>query len=234
MLSVLTPTRNRFNEFHLAVECMRHQNFIGKIEWVIVEDGDQDVRPLLTELPENVEINYSRLDGVSPIGKKRNACVDQAREQICVFWDDDDYYHEDYLSETYHLLTSQFVYGVLGSSILIAYDLSSNIFYSVGKHGNHSPNGVIAFTKKAMRQYDLKYRDKDTHGEERYFLKDFCVPLLHRNPMKSIVAIQHGNNTWNVKFREEDKMGYEFPDWAKKCIETYFSYNNKDDVRSTS
>jgi len=52
--------------------------------------------------------------------------------------------------------------------------------------------------------------------------------------MKSIVAIQHGNNTWNVTFNEEDKMHYEFPDWAKKCIETYFKYINKDDFSTTS
>jgi len=54
MLSVLTPTKNRFNQFHLAVECMKHQNFTGKIEWVIVEDGKDNVRTLLNDLPENI------------------------------------------------------------------------------------------------------------------------------------------------------------------------------------
>lgn len=223
MLSVLTPTKNRSKPFHLAVECMKRQNFQGKIEWVIVEDGEEDVRPLLEDLPENIEVNYTRLTGDNTVAKKRNVCLDQANQQVCVFWDDDDYYHEDYLSETYYLLTSQFVYGVLGSAVVIAYSVSSTMFYSMGKHGNTSPCGVLAFTKKALKQYDMRFNEEDKHAEEVYFLKDFCVPLLHRNPMKSIVAIQHGKNTWNVTFDEKNKMGYEFPDWAKKCIETYFS-----------
>lgn len=223
MLSVLTPTKNRFNQFHLAVECMKHQNFTGQIEWVIVEDGQDNVKTLLNDLPENITINYIRLEYDVPLAKKRNICVDQANQLVCVFWDDDDYYDENYLSETYHLLTSQYVYGVIGSAVVIAYSVASNMFYSVGKHGNHSSCGVIGFTKKAMKQYDLRFRDEDTIAEEIYFLKDFCVPLLHRNPMKSIVAIQHGKNTCPVRFLEQNKMEYTFPDWAKKCIETYFN-----------
>ncbi len=234
MISVLTPTKNRFNPFHLAVECMKRQTFQGKIEWVIVEDGNEDVRPLLVDLPENIEIAYTRLEGEHSVAKKRNVCLDQASQQVCVFWDDDDYYHEDYLSETYHLLTTQFVYGVIGSAIVIAYSLASNMFYSMGKHGNSSPCGVLGFTKKALRQYEMRFNEEDIHGEEVYFLKDFCVPLLHRNPMKSIIAIQHGKNTWNVTFDEKNTMGYDFPDWAKKCIETYFIQYNKDDIGATS
>jgi len=222
MLSVLTPTRNRVHTFHLAVECMKHQTFTGNVEWVIVEDGDQDVRPLLVDLPENVTVKYVRLEGVSPVGKKRNVCLDQASQEVCTFWDDDDFYNPEYLAETYWLLTSQKVFGVIGSSTLLAYSVSLMCFYVKGKHGNHSPAGVLGFTKRAVKQYKMKFRDEDTHAEESYFLKDFCVPLLHRNPMKGIVAIQHGENTWNVTFSDDEKTQYEFPDWAKKCIETYF------------
>lgn len=222
MISVLTPTRNRQNLFHLAVECMKHQTFQGEIEWVIVEDGDQDVRPLLVDLPEKMTVKYVRLEGVSPIGKKRNVCVSEASREVCVFWDDDDFYNPEYLAETYWLLTSQKVFGVVGSSVLLAYSVASMCFYVKGKHGNDSPCGVLGFTKRALKQYKMKFRDEDAHAEETYFLKDFCVPILHRNPMKSIVAIQHGQNTWNVTFDDSEKTQYEFPDWAKKCIETYF------------
>lgn len=222
MISVLTPTKNRFNEFHLAVECMKHQKFEGDIEWVIVEDGEEDIRSLLTDLPPNVSVQYSRLTDTLPIGKKRNETLNKASYEVCVFWDDDDYYDPEYLSQTYWLLTSQKVFGVVGSPVVIAHSLASGLTYAKGKSGNHSPCGVLGFTQRAVQQYGLRFRDEDTHGEERYFLKDFCVPLMHRNPLKSIVAIQHGNNTWNVTFKEEEQFDYTFPDWAKKCIETYF------------
>ena len=107
MLSVLTPTKNCFQEFHLAVECMKHQEFQGQIEWVIVEDGEQDVRSLVEDLPPNVKVAYTRLDGIHTIGEKRNVCLDKATHEICVFWDDDDFYHPEYLAQTYWLLTSQ-------------------------------------------------------------------------------------------------------------------------------
>jgi glycosyltransferase involved in cell wall biosynthesis len=222
MLSVLTPTKNRFQEFHLAIECMKRQDFQGQIEWVIVEDGEQDVRTLLEGLPETVKVQYTRLDGSYTIGEKRNVCLDKATHEVCVFWDDDDFYDPEYLSQTYWLLTSQKVFGVVGSPIVVAHSLASGLTYAKGKSGNHSPCGVLAFTKRAVQQYELRFRDRDTHGEERYFLKDFCVPLMHRNPMKSIVAIQHGANTWNVVFDKDEEFDYTFPDWAKKCIETYF------------
>jgi glycosyltransferase involved in cell wall biosynthesis len=222
MISVLTPTKNRFAEFHLAVECMKHQTFQGQIEWVIVEDGEQDVQTLLTDLPQNVTVNYSRIDGINPIGKKRNVCLDKASRELCVFWDDDDFYDPEYLAQTYWLLTSQQVFGVVGSPIVIAHSLTSGLTYVKGKSGNHSPCGVLGFTKKAVAQYGMRFRDSDTHAEEPYFLKQFRVPLMHRNPLKSIVAIQHGRNTWNVVFDDTEQFDYTFPDWAKKCIETYF------------
>jgi glycosyltransferase involved in cell wall biosynthesis len=194
---------------------MRRQTWTDPVEWIIVEDGEQDVRSLLTGLPENVVVRYVRLDDVEPIGRKRNRCVDLATAPICVFWDDDDFYHHEYLAETYKALAEQSLYGVVGQSILLVYSTSTGLMYAKGKKGNFSACGVLAFTKSAIKQYDLRFNDEDTHGEERAFLKDFCVPILKRNPFKSIVAVQHGENTWNVKFKDEELLdGYKLPDWA--------------------
>lgn len=215
VLSVLTPTCNRASRFPLAVECMRRQTWTDPVEWVIVEDGTQDVRSLLTDLPENVMIRYERIDGDEPIGKKRNRCVELATGPIYIFWDDDDFYHPEYLAETYKSLAEQSIYGVVGQSTLLVYSASTGLMYAKGKKGNFSGCGVLAFTRSAMKQYDLRFRDEDTHGEERFFLKDFRVPILKRNPFKSIVAIQHGENTWNVKFKDEEVLhDYKLPEWA--------------------
>jgi glycosyltransferase involved in cell wall biosynthesis len=194
---------------------MRRQTWTDPVEWIIVEDGEQDVRSLLTDLPENVMVRYERVDCVEPIGRKRNRCVDLATGLICIFWDDDDFYHPEYLAETYKSLAEQSLYGVVGQSILLVYSASTGLMYAKGKKGNVSACGVLAFTKSAIKQYGLRFRDEDTHGEERAFLKDFCVPILKRNPFKSIVAVQHGENTWNVKFKDDEILhDYKLPDWA--------------------
>lgn len=221
MLSVLTPTRNRLSRFPLAVECMRRQTWTKPVEWIIVEDGDDNVQSLLTDLPENVLVRYVKLDALEPIGGKRNLCVDLSTAPVMVFWDDDDFYHEEYLAETYTALAEQKVYGVVGQSLLLVYSTSTGLMYAKGKRGNFSACGVLAFTRSAVKQYGLRFRDEDTHGEERYFLKDFCVPLLKRNPFKSIVAIQHGQNTWNVIFKESDKLpDYKLPEWVLGYVDT--------------
>jgi glycosyltransferase involved in cell wall biosynthesis len=215
-ISVLTPTANRTNWFVLAVECMKRQTWFDlghEIEWIIVEDGEQDVRTLLTDLPPGVEIRYTRLAGKRPIGHKRNVCLDMADTPILVFWDDDDYYQPEYIQHMATLLVSQFAYGVVGSPQLYAY--SNGSIYLKGKYGNHSPCGVLGFTAKAMKQYEMRFNDEDTHGEERAFLKDFCVPLLASDPRKTIVAIQHGQNTWKVSFENDTPMQNRcLPDWA--------------------
>lgn len=231
VLSVLTPTRNRVSHFALAVECMRRQTWTDPVEWVIVEDGEQDIRSLLTDLPENITVRYERVEGVEPIGKKRNRCLDLATGPIYVFWDDDDFYHMEYLAETYKSLAEQSLYGVVGQSTLLVYSTSTGLMYAKGKRGNFSACGVLAFTKSAVKQYDLRFRDEDTHGEERFFLKDFRVPILKRNPFKSIVAIQHGENTWNVKFKDEEVLkGYELPSWALDNIRTTCGCDGSKDI----
>ena len=219
MISVLTPTKNRAAHWPLAIECMKRQTFPGKIEWVIVEDGEADIRSLLTDLPENVTINYTRLDGQNAVGKKRNACIDAATSPVMVFWDDDDFYHPDYLMETYTVLAGQTQYGVIGSPVVLVYQASTGIFYSKGKQGNHSSCGVLGFTRGAMKQYKMRFSDYDSHAEEVKFLRDFRIPLFHRDPLKSIVAIQHGNNTWNIQFHESEKLeGFAFPEWVTQLL----------------
>jgi glycosyltransferase involved in cell wall biosynthesis len=189
---------------------MIHQEYKGEIEWVIVEDGEQDVRSLLVGLPPHIVVKYVRLDGKHPIGKKRNVCLDEASGDVLLFHDDDDYYQPSHISHSVEALTGQSAYGVAGCSLLVVW--RQGAFYVSGRAGqNDSPSGVMCFTRKAVKQYRLRFRDTDTHAEEAFFLKDFRVPILHLDPRKTIIAIQHGGNTWNCEFDESKTIEYEMP-----------------------
>lgn len=212
-VSVLTPTYNRKHRFDIAVYCMKNQTYTDPIEWVIVEDGDDDVSPLLTDLPSHIEPKYIRLDGRHTIGEKRNICLQEATGDILLFHDDDDYYQPEHIGHVVFLLTSQMSYGVVGSSALIVYSTKNKAFYVCGKMGkNDSPAGVLGFTRKALKQYKMKFKDTDTHAEEKAFLRGFRVPILHCDPKKTIVAIQHGTNTWNIQFNESTKIEWNLPE----------------------
>ena len=222
-VSVMTPTCNRKDWFNLAVYCMKNQTYTDPIEWVIVEDGDDDVSPLLLDLPGNIETKYIRLEGKHTIGHKRNICLKEATGDILIFHDDDDYYQPEHIGHVVFLLTSQSSYGVVGNSALIVYSTKKKSFYCSGQFGrNDSPCGILAFTRKSLKQYKMKFQDEDTHAEEKYFLRDFRVPVLHCDPKKTIVAIQHGRNTWNIEFDEKTRTDFTLPDEVLKMI-TLFS-----------
>jgi glycosyltransferase involved in cell wall biosynthesis len=203
-VSVMTPTANRKHLFDIAVRMMVNQDWVkeGKeVEWVIVEDGDDDVQSLLTDLPANIHVKYVRLDGKHPIGKKRNQCLKEASGDILLFHDDDDIYPSTHISYCVECLTSQHNFGVLGSSATLVYNTQRDKFYLFGRVcENHTPCGHLAFTRKALKQYGMKFRNKDTYGEEKYFLQEFRIPLFFKDFRKSVIAIQHGKNTWNVLF----------------------------------
>jgi glycosyltransferase involved in cell wall biosynthesis len=219
-VSILTPTYQRRKWIPLAIECMKRQTWFQEgheIEWIVLEDGDDNVFDLFVDLPAGVDLCYSRLEGKHTIAQKRNECIDRATTPVMIFWDDDDFYHPEYIEHMATLLTTQFVYGVVGSAQIYAWN--DGKVYRKGKAGNHSPCGVLGFTARAVKQYELRFRDSDHHGEEQYFLKDFCVPLLMSHPRKTIIAIQHGENTWNVSFQNDTPIDdVSLPDWAEEIV----------------
>jgi len=221
-VSVMIPTCNRYHWFAMAIHSIKNQTWLAngkELELVIVEDGEQDVRFQLTGLSPLIALRYVRLDGKHPIGYKRNLCLDNASGDILIFHDDDDYYQPEHIEHVVESLSKQTVFGVAGCSLLVAYSTTTKCFYVSGKAGrNDSPCGILAFTRRAMKQYKLRFRDKDTHAEEVKFLKDFRVPLLHLDPHKTIIAIQHGENTWNCKFSDDQKIDYTLPEEVMEII----------------
>ena len=218
-VSILTPTCNRRQFFPLAIECMKRQTFLQnhEIEWVIVEDGSDNIHDMLNDLPASVEVCYYRMDGKHPIGRKRNECIERATTPVMIFWDDDDFYHPEYIEHMVTLLTTQFMYGVVGSPQI--YVWKDGKIYRTGKMGNHTSCGVMGFTAKAVKQYELSFVDTDRYGEERMFLKDFRVPILVSDPRKTILAIQHGSNTWKVSVANKTPIeDIKLPDWAEDIV----------------
>ncbi len=90
-VSIITPTYNRKYLFNIAIRNFEKTDYPSdKIEWVIVDDSDQDT--LEDILPEKENINYIKLDERKTIGEKRNIAVENCKNEIIVCMDDDDYY----------------------------------------------------------------------------------------------------------------------------------------------
>jgi predicted O-methyltransferase YrrM len=87
LVSCIMPTYNRRRFVPQAIAYFLRQDYASR-ELVVVDDGDDAVEDLM---PDDDRIRYLRLDHRLSIGSKRNLACEQARGEILVHWDDDDW-----------------------------------------------------------------------------------------------------------------------------------------------
>jgi glycosyltransferase involved in cell wall biosynthesis len=89
-VSVITITKNRRQFIPLAKYCFLAQGYPEeKLEWVIVDDGDDQIKDLVSDLPN---VKYVLCDRPMNVGEKRNLAVASASHDVLVMLDDDDVY----------------------------------------------------------------------------------------------------------------------------------------------
>ena len=102
-VSVITLTRDRRSFIPLAKYCFLAQTYPEHlIEWVIVDDGKDPIKDLVSDLPN---VTYILLDESLSIGAKRNLAISRAKHDILVMMDDDDVYpNNSILARVAHML----------------------------------------------------------------------------------------------------------------------------------
>ncbi len=86
-VSCVMPTANRRLLMARAISFFLEQDYSGR-ELLIIDDGDSSVADLV---PNDPRVRYLRLDCRMPLGAKRNLGCQEARGEIIVHWDDDDW-----------------------------------------------------------------------------------------------------------------------------------------------
>lgn len=92
-VSVITVTKDRRTFIPLAKYCFLAQAYPeDKLEWVIVDDGKDQIKDLVSDIPNVKYILCDEREGGWTIGAKRNLAVEKASHDILVMLDDDDVY----------------------------------------------------------------------------------------------------------------------------------------------
>lgn len=92
-VSVITLTKDRRPFIPLAKYCFLAQAYPeDKLEWVIVDDGKDQIKDLVSDLPNVTYVLCDDREGGWTIGAKRNLGVERAKHDILVMMDDDDVY----------------------------------------------------------------------------------------------------------------------------------------------
>ena len=197
-VSVCTPTFNRRPFIPTMFACFKNQTYpMDRVEWIIVDDGTDKIRDLV-ESSGIQNIKYFELDKKMPLGEKRNYMHKQAKGSIIVYMDDDDYYPPERIEHAVDKLQNNKEALCAGSSEMYIYFKHIKKMYQCGPYGpNHSTAGTFAFKSRLLD--DTKYEDHAALAEEKSFLKDYTVPFVQLDPMKTILVFSHNHNTFDKK-----------------------------------
>jgi NACalpha-BTF3-like transcription factor len=195
-VSICTPTFNRRPFWPMAIKCFQEYTYPKeRMEWIIVDDGSDPIEDLVKDIPQ-VKYYYEKKQMI--LGRKRNYMHEQAKGDIIVYQDDDDYYPPDRVSHAVEKLMADPKVLAGGSSILFLYFKHIQQMYRFGPYGpNHSTAGTFAFKRELLEK--TKYDDFKALAEERDFLKNYTIPFVQFNPLKTILVFSHNHNTFDKK-----------------------------------
>jgi glycosyltransferase involved in cell wall biosynthesis len=94
LVSVVTPTFERVEFLKKCFQYFRTQDY-PNLEWLILDDSPQPITGLSNI---NRHIRYIHSEESLNVGEKRNLLAQEARGEIIIHFDDDDYYHPSYIS----------------------------------------------------------------------------------------------------------------------------------------
>ena len=204
-VSVLTPTYNRKYFIPAIIQCYKNQTYPKeRMEWIILDDGTEPVGDLFAEFAKSwPNIRYIRKEGDKQlIGAKRNAIMKEARGDIFVWMDDDDYYFPERVAHSVTLLQRYPKIQLAGSSHIFMYYFDTGKIHSFGPlHQKHATNGTMAIRKEYARTHT--YDETVTHAEEKSFLDDYKHDMVQLDPYKTMLVMAHSSNTYDKRIMRD-------------------------------
>ena len=204
-VSVITPTYNRRRFIPSLIKCFLSQTYPqDRMEWIILDDGSDKIEDIImahkSKLPT---VRYIYESEKQTIGAKRNRLNKEAKGEIIVAMDDDDFYFPERVYAVVTAFKQKPTLQLAGSSEIYMYYSDNKQIYKLGPyHANHATNGTMAW-KRSYSETHL-YDETVTHAEEKSFLENYKHPMIQLQPMKVMLVMSHSENTFDKrKMRDE-------------------------------
>ena len=199
-VSLCTPTYNRRVFISQMIKNVEKQDYPkNKFEWIIIDDGTDPIKDLLPKDSETeLNIKYYRYEEKIKLGRKRNLMHEKSSGEILVYMDDDDYYPPNRISHAVKKLQNNPKALCAGSSVVYIYFNDLKNVYQFGPYGpTHATAGTFAFRRKLL---DItSYEDDADMAEEKHFLKNYSIPFVQLDPVKTILVFAHQYNTFDKR-----------------------------------
>ena len=205
LVSICTPTFNRRPFFPFIIKCFENQDYPkDRLEWIIIDDGTDPIEDIVSSVPQ---VKYYRYEKKMSLGEKRNLMHEKAHGSIIVYMDDDDYYPPNRVSHAVETLEKNPRALCAGSSEMYIYFKHIHKMIQFGPYGpNHATAATFAFRRELLKQ--TKYDDDAAVGEEKQFLKNYTIPFVQLDPMKTILVFSHVHNSFDKKILLENPNEY--------------------------
>lgn len=214
-ISIITLTRNRREFIPLAKYCYLIQTYPeDKLEWVIVDDGEDSIEDELIGIPN---VTYIKCDKQMTIGEKRNLGVEKAMYDVLVMMDDDDVYPENSVLHRVAMMLKDPVKDCAFCTTIPCYDIVKyssfmNVPPMTIPMSERVSEATLIFTRKFwdQRKFEsIQVAEGDSFIQGR---EQMCREL---SPQEVIVSLVHPKNTSSRKipeFKEPNGCHYGFND----------------------
>lgn len=212
-VSCIMPTSNRAAYVPLALSCFLSQTWEDR-ELIIIDDGHERIAPLL---PADPRIFYYAEPPGRKLGAKRNLACERARGEICLSWDDDDWYAPERIEDIAGLLISSGK-QVAGYNRFFYWNESNSRAYEYRYtgSGHYASGSTQCFYRSWWVRH--KYPDVNTAEDSGFsFLAARAESLVSRPAGGLMVARGHSRNTWKQPWGSNG-----FPEVPREALPAQF------------
>lgn len=213
-ISILTVTKDRRPFMALAKYCYLLQSYPeNKLEWVILDDGDDSIEDTLIGIPN---VTYIKCDQGMTIAAKRNLAVERAMYDVFVNMDDDDVYPENSVLHRVAMMLKDPARECAFCTTIPCYDIVKySSFMNVPPitlpMSERVSEATLVFTRKFWEEN--KFDETIKVGEGDAFIRGREQMCRELSPQEVIVSLIHPKNTSSRKlpdFKEPNGCHYGF------------------------
>jgi glycosyltransferase involved in cell wall biosynthesis len=188
-LSCILATGNRLLFARQAIRCFLRQTYDDS-ELIVIDDGAERIGSLCAGL---LRVRYLRLDEPTPLGRKLNLGVEQARGSIIQKLDDDDYYHPEFLERAVAALPPDPSHRPLVAWDCFMVFFAGDAHVRFSRHG-WTAGGTLCFHRALWER--AAFRQVPRHVDT-YFIADTAPRIVKVCAPQHYILVRHGANTWN-------------------------------------
>ncbi|WP_316747212.1 glycosyltransferase family A protein [Pedobacter gandavensis] len=196
-VSCIMPTANRAKFIPLAIDNFLNQDY-RNAELIIIDDGKESVWDII---PKHRRIRYFYKETVSTIGMKRNFACEEAKGEIIMHWDDDDWYAGDWISRQLTAIESSGA-DICGLNDILFFSPVVGKFWKVVDKQTEHPwlaGATMVYKKKFWQQHPFK----DIQiGEDYDYIWNTGATIFAHDYVDGFVATLHAHNTTLKPFED--------------------------------